>query len=160
MDDAERISRLEDTLVPLLRSHRLDLVDLEWRREGRRFVLRVFADKEGGLTIDDCQRLSRELGDVLDVSRVIPESYDLEVSSPGLDRRLRTDREFRWARGKKVRCWLSDPVAGRSEICGRLVGVLSDHLTVQTESGDVDLPRRALHKARLEAEVPWPRHTS
>ncbi len=147
-------------MEPVLRSHGLDLVDADWRREGRRYVLRLFVDKPGGASIDDCERLSREAGDVLDVSGLITESYDLEVSSPGLDRILRKERELKWARGKVVRCWVSEPVAGRAEVGGRLIEVSPDHLTVQTDSGSVDVPRRVLSKARLEAEVPWPRHAS
>ena len=147
-------------MEPVLRSHGLDLVDADWRREGRRYVLRLFVDKPDGASIDDCERLSREAGDVLEVSGLITESYDLEVSSPGLDRILRKEREFRWALGKVVRCWVGEPVAGRAEVRGRLVEVTPDHLTVQTDSGRVDVPRRVLSKARLEAEVPWPRHAS
>jgi ribosome maturation factor RimP len=147
-------------MQPLLRSHGLDLVDLDWQRQGRRFVLRLFVDKPGGATVGHCERLSREAGDVLDVSGLIPESYDLEVSTPGLDRLLRKEREFRWACGKRVQCWLSDPVAGRTEVQGRLVDVLADQLTIETESGTVEVPRAAVAKARLQADVPWPRKAS
>jgi ribosome maturation factor RimP len=158
MDDAERLSKIEAVVHPVVQSHGLDLVDLDWRRQGRRFVLRVFVDKPGGAGIEDCARLSREAGDILEVSRLIPESYDLEVSSPGLDRQLRSDREFRWASGKKVCCWLREPLGGRTEVRGRLVDVAADHLTIQTEADRVEVPRQVLSKTRLDAEVPWPRH--
>jgi ribosome maturation factor RimP len=157
MDDTERLSKIEEVLGPVLRSHGLELVDADWQRAGRRFVLRLFVDKPGGATVGDCKRLSDEAGDVLEVSGLIPESYDLEVSSPGLDRILRKEREFRWARGKLVRCWVREPIAGRTEICGRLAEVTPDRLFVESEAGGVEVPRSALRKARLEAEVPWPR---
>jgi ribosome maturation factor RimP len=144
----------------VIQAHGLTLVELEWRRQGRRYALRVFVDKPGGVSIDDCQRVSREAGDVLEVSGLIPESYDLEVSSPGLDRPLRTDREFRWACGRLVRCWIREPVAGRTEVRGRLVDVDADRLAVETDSGVVGLPRDTVTKARLEADVPWPRQAS
>jgi ribosome maturation factor RimP len=160
MDETERLSKIEETMEPVLRSHGLDLVDIDWRRDGRRWVLRLFVDRPGGTSIGDCQRVSREAGDVLDVSGLIAESYDLEVSSPGLDRVLRKEREFRWARGKSVRCWLSDPVGGRTELRGRLLDVLSDRLVVQEDSGTVEVPRRLLTKARLDTELPWPRQAS
>ena len=158
MDETERISKIEEVVRPVLRSHGLELVDVEWRRQGRRYALRLVVDKPGGVGIADCERLSREAGDVLDVSGLISESYDLEVSSPGLDRQLRKEREFRWARGKVVRCWLRDPVGGRTEVTGRLDDVTAQRLMLQTESGHVEVPRDAVHKARLEADVPWPRH--
>jgi ribosome maturation factor RimP len=116
-------------------------------------VLRVYVDKPGGVGIDDCQRASRELGDVLDASALIEGGYDLEVSSPGLDRQLRKDREFRWALGKHVQCW----VAGGQEFRGRLVDVDAARLTLDHESGRVELERGRVTKAKLEAEVPWPR---
>src|SRR3989449_5861000 len=116
MQDDERQLEIEGVVQPVLRDHGLMLVDLEWRPRRPRGVLRLFVDKPGGVGIDDCQRLSREVGDVLDASALIEEAYDLEVSSPGLDRQLRTDREFRWAVGKRVCCWL----AGGQEVRGRL----------------------------------------
>ncbi len=160
MDETERLSKIEEAVGPVVRGHGLDLVDVDWRGDGRRFVLRLFVDRPGGPTVDDCARLSLEVGDLLEASRLIPESYDLEVSSPGLDRLLRKDREFQWAVGKLVRCWVRESVAGRTEVRGRLVGVTSDALTVLTESGRVDVPRQALGKARLEAQVPWPKQGS
>jgi ribosome maturation factor RimP len=160
MDDSERLSKIEEAIVPVIQDHGLVLVEVEWRRQGRRYALRVFVDKPGGASIDDCQRLSREAGDVLEVSGLIPESYDLEVSSPGLDRLLRTDREFRWACGRVLRCWVRQPVMGRTELRGRLVDVSAGSLLVETDSGVVGVPRDIVTKARLEAEVPWPRQAS
>lgn len=160
MDETERVATIEETLVPVIRSHGLDLIDVDLRREGRRLVLRVFVDKAGGATIRDCERLSHEAGDVLEISGLIPEPYDLLVSSPGLDRVLRTEREFQWARGKRLRCWLRDRVAGHTELRGRLVDVGPNRLVVETETGSVEVPRESLTKARLEAEVPWPRRIS
>jgi len=110
-------------------------------------------DKPGGVGITDCERVSREMGDVLDVAGLIDEPYDLEVSSPGLDRILRTEREYRWARGKRVRCWLYD---GR-EVRGRLAEVGPDRLVIERDGERVELIRAEVTKARLEAEVPWPR---
>src|SRR6266850_2247879 len=105
MQDDEKQLEIEGVVQPVLRDHGLMLVDLEWRPRRPRGVLRLFVDKPGGVGIDDCQRVSREVGDVLDASALIEEAYDLEVSSPGLDRQLRKEREFRWAVGKRVPCW-------------------------------------------------------
>src|SRR5207247_1027128 len=110
-----------------------------------RGVLRLFVDKPGGVGIRDCERVSREIGDVLDASAIIEASYDLEVSSPGLDRLLRKERELCWAVGKRVSCWLG----GGREWPGRLV--------LEHDGERVELPRAGVTKARLEAEVPWPR---
>jgi ribosome maturation factor RimP len=145
------LAKVEAVLSPVLEAHGLGLVDLQWRREGRRRVLRLFVDKPGGAGIVDCQRLSHESGDVLDVSGLIEESYDLEVSSPGLDRELRTDREFAWAVGKDVRCWVREPVEGRLEFSGRLEGAGPESLAIAAPDGrTAEVPRALLTKARLD----------
>ena len=114
-DSEALLAKVEAVLSPVLEAHGLELVDAQWRREGRRWALRFFVDKPGGVGIQDCQSFSREAGDVLDVSGLIEPSYDLEVSSPGLDRVLKKDRELRWAVGREVHCWVGEPVDGRTE---------------------------------------------
>jgi len=153
MDEAEQVAAIEVVVLPIVRDHGLQLVDLEWRAVRPRAALRLFVDKPGGVAIADCERLSREIGDAIDAAAVIDEAYDLEVSSPGLDRQLRREREFRWAVGKRVRCWQ----AGGREIRGRLVAVESGWLVLEGDGGEVRLDRATVTKARLEADVPWPR---
>src|SRR5499425_2143342 len=153
MLDDERDARIEEIILPVLRDHGLELVDLDWRPHRPRGVLRVFVDKHGGVGIADCERVSREIGDLLDVSGPIGQAYDLEVSSPGLDRQLRKDREYRWAVGKQVHCWL----AGGSEVRGRLTEVTPERLVLEHDGQRTEVGRAAVTKARLEAEVPWPR---
>src|SRR5881396_2393487 len=126
MDEAERITLIEEALTQVVADHRLQLVDLEWRALRPRGLLRLYVDKPGGVGIGECERLSRELGDVLDAAAVIEGGYDLEFSSPGLDRQLRKEREYRWAVGKQIRCWL----AGGAEVRGRLTEVTADCLVL------------------------------
>jgi ribosome maturation factor RimP len=151
---AQAIERLA---APVLGDHGLTLVALEVAG-GRRLAVRFYVDKPGGVGIDDCQRFSREIGDVLDAGNLVPESFDLEVSSPGLDRELRTERELRWAVGKRVRAWTREPVDGQREFAGRLGDVEDAFLTLAegSESGDPGrqrLPRALLTKVRLEVEL-------
>jgi len=155
MQDDERQDRIEEVVQPVLLDHGLTLVELQWRSRRPRGSLRIYVDKPGGVGIDDCQKVSRELADVLDAAAAIEEAYDLEVSSPGLDRQLRTDREFRWAVGKRVSCWL----AGGRQVLGRLAAVDGERLTLEQDGERVDLPRAAVTKARLDPEVPWPRQS-
>jgi ribosome maturation factor RimP len=153
MDDAERVTLIEETVAPVIDDHGLELVDLDWRALRPRGLLRLYVDKPGGVGVADCERLSRELGDVLDAAAVIDGGYDLEVSSPGLDRQLKKDREYRWAIGKQVRCWL----AGGAEYHGRLTEVAPERLVLEQNGHRTELGRAQVTKARLEAEVPWPR---
>ena len=153
MQDEELDGRIEEVVQPVLHDHGLELVDLEWRPHRPRAALRIFVDRRGGVGIGDCERVSRELGDLLDVSGLIGQPYDLEVSSPGLDRQLRTEREYRWAVGRLVRCWL----AGGEEVRGRLAEVGDHRLTLERGGERVEVSRAEITKARLDAEVPWPR---
>jgi ribosome maturation factor RimP len=156
MQDDERQLQIEEIVQPVLLDHGLTLVDLEFRPRRPRGVLRLFVDKPGGVGIDDCQRVSREVGDVLDASALIEEAYDLEVSSPGLDRQLRKDREFRWAVGKRVRCWL----AGGEEVRGRLVGIDGGFVILEQNGGETKLDRASITKAKLDADVPWEKRSA
>ena len=155
MQNDEHDSRIEEVIQPVLHDHGLELVDLDWRPHRPRAALRVYVDKRGGIGVGDCERLSREIGDVLDVSGLISEAYDLEVSSPGLDRQLRKEREYRWAVGKLMRCWL----AGGAEVRGRLADVGNELLTLEQGGERVEVPRAEITKARLDAEVPWSRRS-
>jgi len=153
MDDAERAALIEEAVAPVVGDHGLTLVDVDWRGLRPRGVLRLYVDKPGGVGIGECERLSRELGDVLDAAAVIDGGYDLEVSSPGLDRPLKKEREYRWAVGKQIRCWL----AGGTEVRGRLTEVTAERLVLDKGGERTEVGRAAVTKARLEAEVPWPR---
>ncbi len=93
------------------------------------------------------------MGDLLDVAGLIDDPYDLEVSSPGIERRLRTEREYRWAVGKRVRCW----TAAGQELRGRLTEVAGERLVLERDGERVEVPRVDVTKARLDADVPWPR---
>ncbi len=145
------LGQVEAVVIPVLASHGLDLVDIEWQREGRRWVLRLFVDRPGGVTVGDCQVVSREAGDVLDAAALIDPAYDLEISSPGLDRELKTEREFAWAVGKAVRCWVREPVDGRRELGGRLLAASEAALTIEEGEGrTTEVARALVTKARLE----------
>ena len=151
MDTGEAwLRRVEAVVDPVLESHGLSLVDAEWHREGRRWVLRFFVDKPGGVSVGDCQAVSREAGDVLDVSGLIEPAYDLEFSSPGLTRELRKEREYAWAVGKDVRCWVREPMEGRTELSGRLVAFTAQTLALEgPDGGTQEVPRALVTKARL-----------
>jgi ribosome maturation factor RimP len=151
----EWLGRIEAVVIPVLVQHGLTLVDLHWRRQGRHGVLTFYVDKTGGVQIGDCERFSREVGDLLDAASLMEEAYDLEVSSPGLTRELRTEREWRWAQGRLIRCWLAEAVEGWWEFAGRLALVGATELRLEETSGQVrEIPRRLVTRARLELEFP------
>ncbi len=141
--------QVEEIAESLLTSEGMELVDLEYRREGRRWVLRLFIDKEGGVNVDDCARISRELGDLLDVKDVVPQAYVLEVSSPGLNRRLRKREDFSRFAGRKVQLRLVSPIDGRKNIQGELVGIEGEKVVVAIPEGRFSVALKDIAKANL-----------
>jgi len=141
-----QVAELSESLVA---AEGMELVDLEYRREGPRWMLRLFIDKEGGVTIDDCARISQELGDLLDVKDIIPQAYVLEVSSPGLNRRVRKKEDFARFVGHKVQVWLVTPQDGRRKIVGDLIGVEGEEVVVAAVEGRFSVALKDIAKANL-----------
>jgi len=146
---AEQISSLADPVVDALG---LELVDVEYLTQGGRWIVRVYVDREGGVTLDECAMLSRELGPLLDVKDVIPHEYVLEVSSPGLNRRLKKEKDFVWARGKKVKLRTRNPVDGRRNFTGMLTDVREGDLLLEVEGGTVVIALREVERANVVFE--------
>jgi len=105
--------QVEDLVLPILEEKSFDLVDVEFLKEGKNWYLRVYIDKPGGISIDDCQDVSQELSDELDRLDPIKQSYILEVSSPGLDRPLKRDKDYERYKGTEVEVKLYKPVDGK-----------------------------------------------
>ena len=144
--------RVEEIADSLLKDEGLELVDLEYRREGRRWVLRLFIDKEGGVTVEDCATVSRELGDILDAKDAIPEAYVLEVSSPGLNRRVRKRKDFSRFAGRKVEVRLTALQDGRRKIVGNILGVEGEAVVVAAPEATYSIALEDIARATLVYE--------
>ncbi|MGE5311038.1 MAG: ribosome maturation factor RimP [Nitrospirota bacterium] len=144
--------RVEEIADSLLKDEGLELVDLEYRREGRRWVLRLFIDKEGGVTVEDCATVSRELADILDAKDAIPEAYVLEVSSPGLNRRVRKRRDFSRFAGRKVEVRLVALQDGRRKIVGTIIGVEGEAVVVAAPEATYTIALEDIARATLVYE--------
>ena len=144
--------RVEEIADSLLKDEGLELVDLEYRREGRRWVLRLFIDKEGGVTVEDCATVSRELADILDAKDAIPEAYVLEVSSPGLNRRVRKRRDFFRFAGRKVEVRLTALQDGRRKIVGNILGVEGEAVVVAAPEATYSIALEDIARATLVYE--------
>jgi len=131
----------------------LDRVELS--RNPRTAVVRIYVDKEGGVGIEDCAAVSREVGAILDVEDPIETGYVLEVSSPGLDRPLRTREDFEKYSGRRIRLHARSSVEGRHEFRGTLAGAADDGIRVRDEGlgREVRIPFDQIAKARLDEEL-------
>jgi ribosome maturation factor RimP len=137
---------------PILETMGFELVDVEYLCERGRWVLRLYIDKEKGVTLDDCARVSRELGDLMDARDLISHSYVLEVSSPGLNRPLRKERHFLRVVGKKIKVRACAPVNGRRNFTGTLIDFREDTLFIDSNGERVALHRAEIEKANLVYE--------
>lgn len=127
--------KVEAWLLPLLAEHQFELVDVEYVREVGVWYLRAYIDKEGGITVDDCEIVSRKLGEWLDKEDFIEDSYILEVSSPGLGRPLKKEKDFVRNTGKAVEIKLYKPLNKQKEYTGELKAFDADTVTITAEDG-------------------------
>lgn len=144
--------RTEEILLPLVEEHGFELVDVEYVKEGGTWYLRAYIDKPGGITIDDCEAVSRKLSDILDEKDYIEDSYIMEVSSPGLGRPLKKEKDFKRSLGKEVEIRTYRIMDKSKEFTGILKEYdsstvtieLSDNGTLKTfDKGDIALIRLA-----------------
>ncbi len=158
MATVDVVSKITELAEPLLASLGMELVEVEYRREGRDMVLRLFLDREGGVSLDDCAAASRELSALLDVEDFIPGHYTLEVSSPGLNRPLKKESDYRKYQGRlvKVRTFelLADDAGNkRKTFTGELLGLEEGVVRLRlTEGQTAGIPLEKIAKANLEFE--------
>ena len=148
-DLQEQIQRLLD---PILGSLGLTLWDLEIRKQGPQWLLRIYIDREtGGVTLGDCEAVSRDLGTILDVEDIISHAYTLEVSSPGLDRSLTRPEHYRKCRGSLVKIKTFQPVNGGKVFKGKLADLDDLVVVIEQDSGEtIRIPLDNVSKASLE----------
>jgi ribosome maturation factor RimP len=149
--------KIRELTEAMLTAEGLELVDVECLRMKSRWLVRIFMDKEGGVTLDDCSEISHQMGDILDVHDVPPGPYTLEVSSPGLDRPLVRDRDFIKYRGCRVDVRLHEKLAGIRHFKGKLIDYVEEEgrklLVVDVSGTAYRIPRQQVEKAHLVYEI-------
>ena len=141
--------RVEEFLIPLTKEHQFELVDVEWVKEAGTWYLRAYLDKEGGISVDDCEVISRILSDWLDKEDFISESYILEVSSPGLGRPLKKEKDFARSIGKEVEVKLYRARDKRKDYTGTLKAYDKDTVTVEEDGNEIVFERSEIALIRL-----------
>lgn len=142
--------KTEQLLEPIILKNKFELVDVEYVKEGGNWFLRVFIDKDGGISVDDCELVSRALSDLLDQKDFIPDAYILEVSSPGLGRQLKKDKDFARSIDKEVEVKLYKAINKQKEFVGFLVSYDNDKVTIKLDDDSIlDIPRANISLIRL-----------
>lgn len=153
MSNRDRIEKfVEDLLLPIIEEEQVALIDVEYVKELGHFYLRAYIDKEGGVTINDCEKVSRALSEKMEDIDPIQDPYILEVSSPGLDRPLKKDKDFERSIGKDVEFKLYKPFNGHKEFVGTLVSFTADTMTVTFDDSEETFDRKSVALIRLYIE--------
>jgi ribosome maturation factor RimP len=145
--------QLSELLGPLVSALGYELWELEFTTRARATFLRLYIDSPEGISLDDCERVSRAVSERLDSVDPIPGQYTLEVSSPGLDRVLRTPAHFERFAGERVRVEMARPIDGRKRFAGQLIAANEREITLNVDGGRVTLPIDDIHKARLAPQM-------
>jgi ribosome maturation factor RimP len=152
------VARVTELAEPLAASLGLELAEVEYRQEGRQMVLRLYIDKDGGVALDDCSAVSRELTEILDVEDFIQGHYNLEVSSPGLNRPLKKPSDFERYTGRLVKIRTFEPLADdagnmRKTFLGELLDLSDSIVRLKLNEGQTaSIPLGKVAKANLEFE--------
>jgi ribosome maturation factor RimP len=148
------IEQIEQLVNPVLEQESAELVLAEFVHEHGTWVLRLYVDKPTGVTLDDCARVSDRVGRMLDATNVIPQSYSLEVSSPGLYRPLRKEKDFERFKGERAEVHLYAPINGRRNFKGVIEGVDGGNVQIKDVTAQVfSLPLSGIAKAKLDPEI-------
>jgi ribosome maturation factor RimP len=152
MDEADILARVREVVKPIIQSEGMELVDLEYRRENRGRVLRLYIDQEGGVTLNDCASISHEIDRNLEVEGIPPGGYTLEVSSPGLNRPLKEEADFHRFKNRKVKVRTAAPIEDKKTFRGRLLACHDGMVEIEDEDRVVRIPLTQITKANLEYE--------
>jgi ribosome maturation factor RimP len=146
------VTRVWELAAPLVDREGMEIVDIEFRYEGSRGgkILRLYLDKEGGPNVDDLSRVSHQLSELLDTQDVVPGTYTLEVSSPGINRPLKRPEHFARFVGKRIRVRTRDRIDGRRSFLGTLQEVLENQITLKQEGAQYQIPFSVIEKSNYE----------
>mgnify|MGYP002547170142 CR=1 FL=1 len=142
-------AKTEELLQPLVDAHGFELVDVEYVKEAGNWYLRAYVDKEGGITLDDCELVNRAWSDLMDENDFIPEAYILEVSSPGLGRPLKKDKDFQRSIGKEIEVRTFRAIDKQKEFIGILKEFNKDSFTIVIEDNEMTFQRSETALVRL-----------
>ena len=144
--------KTEAILTPIVESRGFELVDVEYVKEGGSWYLRGYIDKQGGITVNDCEDVSRAFSDILDEQDFIEDSYIMEISSPGLDRPLKKEKDFKRSLGKLVEIRTYRPIEKQKEFCGILNAYDSNSVTIDEDGTERTFDKKDIALIRLAIE--------
>ena len=149
MQTKDIIKKVEEYVIPIINQNNYELVETEFVKEGANYYLRLYIDKEGGFSINDCEMVSRYLEQKLEEDDFIDKAYILEVSSPGIDRVLKKDSEYIKYKGRVVDIKLYKPIDKVKEFQGELIGLIEDKIVINQDNKEISFDKKDVAICRL-----------
>lgn len=149
MQTKDIIKKVEEYVMPIIEQNNYELVETEFVKEGANYYLRLYIDKEGGFSINDCETVSRYLEQKLEEDDFIDKAYILEVSSPGIDRVLKKDSEYIKYKGRIVDIKLYKPIDKVKEFQGELIGLIEDKIVINQDNKEISFDKKDVAICRL-----------
>ncbi len=146
------LNKVKQLIEPQVIGLGLELVDIEYVKEGAHWYLRVYIDKDGGVDIDDCAEVSHHVSEILDRENPIPQAYMLEVSSPGIERPLVKKEDYEKYRGELVTIYSKEPYQGYTRFTGNLMGLENEHAVLEYDGKEIKIPLDFIKRAHLTFE--------
>jgi ribosome maturation factor RimP len=149
-----KVQEIENLLAPVAVKEKIEIVDVEYVKESGNWVARIFIDKDGGVTLSDCEKISRIFSTFLDKSDILKDSYVLEVSSPGINRILKEEESFKFFTGSKVRIQTFTPINNQRNFLGTLLDFADGRARLDDiTNGIIEIEFLNIRKANIEAEI-------
>ena len=148
--DSDLVPKLWELIEPIVEPEGIELVEVEFIPKGPRWMLRIFIDRPSGVTLEDCELVSVQVSALLDIEDPIQHPYQLEVSSPGVDRVLRKEKDFNLYSGSRIRIKTREKQDGRKNFGGILKGMKNSKIVVEVDGEPVEISPENVEKARLE----------
>ena len=139
-------------IKPVISENSVELVDVEFKKTGKTWILRVFIYKSQGVTVDHCQKISQQVEDLIEVHDLISVPYILEISSPGLDRSLKKEQDFLRNKGKRIQIKTFSPVNNRKQFSGKIRNFMNETLFLENEEGILEVQLDKIAQAKLIIE--------
>lgn len=146
------VQSVTELIEPVVRDENLELVDVEYKKEGKNWYLRIYIDKDGGVSVEDCQKVSRQIEDMIQIDEIIHSAYILEVSSPGLDRPLKKEKDLLRSIGKKVSVTTYSPIDKQRNFVGIIKDFSNQTLSLDVNGKSVAIPFEIIANTKLVIE--------
>lgn len=143
------VEDIKQLMQPVLNNCNAELVDISLSGSKHKPILHILVDKEGGITLDECTDINRQLSDILDKDDIIKESFILEVSSPGLDRPLREKKDFEKVIGKEINLYIKEPIEGENFFQAMLNSAGEDFISLKLKGSQLKIPYENIHNAKV-----------